>query len=532
MASVPEQGRYGTEEGRTPEKESPRRITRLRFRRDGIGFLLDRRPHVFVLDPFPDEPAPAQVTDGDCEDGPVSWSPDGRLLFVSDRDAPEYTDLISDVYSCAVRRLGPAPPDPRRPGRRRRRSPPPTAVRSVYLGISDQGEGGDFVGRNQVLFSVPAAGGAAPTPLTTAETDLLPLGGDRLLRDGDAVLAATRRRGAQELVRIPVGGGAPEVVFGGASTVTAAAAAGGTVVVTAADATSAGELFAVGRDEPLTAFGARLTRDGGLRPLRELTATAPDGYPVHGWLVHPDPSGTPARARCCWPSTAARTRSTATRSSTRPRSMPGPGTSSCWATRAAPPATARTTPARSGTGWATVDADDLLALLDATLTTDGVDPARVGVMGGSYGGFMTTWLAGHVGDRFQAAIIERAVTAWDSFLGSSDIGYVFAAGVRRDRPGRGRRAEPADVRGQDRPPDPDHPLRAGLALPGRAGPAAVRGAQAAGSAGRAAAVPRGGARAEPVRACRATGWPGSTRSSTGGPGTWPDMIISSRQPGS
>jgi dipeptidyl aminopeptidase/acylaminoacyl peptidase len=74
----------------------------------------------------------------------------------------------------------------------------------------------------------------------------------------------------------------------------------------------------------------------------------------------------------------------------------------------------------------TVDADDLLALLDAALATDGVDTSRVGVMGGSYGGFMTTWLAGHAGDRFRAAIVERAVTAWDSFLGSSDIGFTFA----------------------------------------------------------------------------------------------------------
>jgi len=47
-------------------------------------------------------------------------------------------------------------------------------------------------------------------------------------------------------------------------------------------------------------------------------------------------------------------------------------------------------------------------------------------MGGSYGGFMTGWLASHAGERFRAAIVERAVTSWDSFSGSSDIGFVFA----------------------------------------------------------------------------------------------------------
>jgi dipeptidyl aminopeptidase/acylaminoacyl peptidase len=75
----------------------------------------------------------------------------------------------------------------------------------------------------------------------------------------------------------------------------------------------------------------------------------------------------------------------------------------------------------------TVDAADLLALLDAVLAGDDADDDRVGVMGGSYGGFMTTWLAAHAGHRFRAAISERAVNAWDSFTGSSDIGYYFAA---------------------------------------------------------------------------------------------------------
>jgi dipeptidyl aminopeptidase/acylaminoacyl peptidase len=80
----------------------------------------------------------------------------------------------------------------------------------------------------------------------------------------------------------------------------------------------------------------------------------------------------------------------------------------------------------------TVDADDLLALLDAALA--GPHPAgaeldrdRVGVLGGSYGGYMTAWLAAHAGDRFRAAIVERAVTAFDSFTGSSDVGYFFTA---------------------------------------------------------------------------------------------------------
>jgi dipeptidyl aminopeptidase/acylaminoacyl peptidase len=46
-------------------------------------------------------------------------------------------------------------------------------------------------------------------------------------------------------------------------------------------------------------------------------------------------------------------------------------------------------------------------------------------MGGSHGGFMTTWIAAHHGGRFRAAISERAVNAIESFHGSSDIGSFF-----------------------------------------------------------------------------------------------------------
>ena len=140
-ARVPEQGRYGTEDGRGPEKEPPRRITTLDFRRDDIGFLIDRRLHAFVLDPFADEPSPAQVTSGDCEDDQVSWTPAGGLLFSSNRDAPlEHQPALGCVRVCS-RRLRPAPADSRRPGRR-----VPVASADgrtvLYLAISDLGPDG------------------------------------------------------------------------------------------------------------------------------------------------------------------------------------------------------------------------------------------------------------------------------------------------------------------------------------------------------------------------------------------------------
>jgi dipeptidyl aminopeptidase/acylaminoacyl peptidase len=78
-------------------------------------------------------------------------------------------------------------------------------------------------------------------------------------------------------------------------------------------------------------------------------------------------------------------------------------------------------------GDAAAAAADLLALLEAALGSGGLDGSRAGVLGGSYGGYMTSWLAARHGDRFKAAVSERAVNAVDSFHGSSDIGWSFAA---------------------------------------------------------------------------------------------------------
>jgi dipeptidyl aminopeptidase/acylaminoacyl peptidase len=70
-----------------------------------------------------------------------------------------------------------------------------------------------------------------------------------------------------------------------------------------------------------------------------------------------------------------------------------------------------------------LDYQDLIAGLDALVQVPWVDPARIGVLGGSYGGYMTSWLIGHT-DRFAAACSERAVNNWLSKVGTSDIGFM------------------------------------------------------------------------------------------------------------
>jgi dipeptidyl aminopeptidase/acylaminoacyl peptidase len=71
------------------------------------------------------------------------------------------------------------------------------------------------------------------------------------------------------------------------------------------------------------------------------------------------------------------------------------------------------------------DYQDLMLAVDYVLNQfDFIDESRLGVTGGSYGGFMTNWIVGHT-NRFKAAVTQRSISNWISFYGVSDIGYYF-----------------------------------------------------------------------------------------------------------
>ena len=71
------------------------------------------------------------------------------------------------------------------------------------------------------------------------------------------------------------------------------------------------------------------------------------------------------------------------------------------------------------------DYEDIMDAVDYALENfDFIDKDRLGVTGGSYGGFMTNWIIGHT-SRFKAAVTQRSISNWISFYGVSDIGYYF-----------------------------------------------------------------------------------------------------------
>ena len=439
LARIPESGRYGVPaaDGRRVETagEAPRHIRRLDYRLDGAGFVLDQPKQLVVVDverALGGELVASAVTALPVSVGSPVWTPDSRAIVApAPRDLGASETLDADLY----------------------RFDPETGEASLLVRTEGSAEAASF-GPDGTLFWVGTGNQqgpvAEPGGLWAARPGSTPTSGIRLtdrstvdvvqdrsclqVRDGE-VLVAVLNRGAVEIRQVPWTGvdDAPgahaltdlPVVLGGQLAVRGFVVAGGAIVATVADPGTYGEVVRVdsnGGSTRMTDFGASLRRTG-VRSVEELHGTAPDGYPVHGWLVLPEGEGPHPVLRVV---------------------HGGPFAQQEWSVfdeaqvyASAGYAVVLGNP-RGSAGYGldhgravigvlgTVDVDDVLALLDVALERPDLDANRVGIMGGSYGGFMTSWLAAHHGDRFRAAWSERAVNAWDSFAGSSDIGWFFA----------------------------------------------------------------------------------------------------------
>ncbi len=444
LARVPEEGRYVP--GGDPAAEAPRHITELRYRSDGVGFDRDRPRHVLVVEvPADDEPGAepgASLPDAvdltpDAQDvTSARWTTDGAGIVVTTaRHAQRETDLRRDAVLVDARRTGEEGAGQAAPVALTDADAgstlgvdatlPSADGRTLWILATDVGPTGrDFVAAQTGLYvlDLDDDGHAAGTPRRLTDPEADQLTGVLVELDGDPVVGI-ERRGAVHLVRVA---DEPTTLVGGTDVVTSAAAGGGRLVAGVARPGSSGDLVLVGdENRTLTDLSAPLRATGRVREPRELTAQAPDGYPVHGWVVTPDPQrygdgphptilmihGGPFAqyTHALFDEVQVLAEAGYAVVYGNPRGSSGYG---------------RAHGAAIHRGFGTVDTDDLLALLDAALQDPALDAQRVGVMGGSYGGYMTAWLTTRT-DRFVGAIVERGFLDPVSFVGSSDIGWFF-----------------------------------------------------------------------------------------------------------
>ena len=410
------------------EKEKskpPRVISSLKYRFNAEGFTYDRRPHVFVV--AADGGTPVQITDGDFADGDPSWSPDGETIaFVSARHADRDHDDAVDVWVVPAKGG-----EPRRLTR--------TDGSAALAAFSPDGRSVAFAGRrernnsggNYHVFTVPLDGGPRVC-LTSALDRSCP--GPRLAwaPDGSAVLFPVEDHGSVPLMKAAANAAerVPERVIDGARCVTGFSVSGDGARIA---------FTATAPDAPAEVF-IRDARGGGERQVTHfndawkatVALSRPEpfqceraGFRIDGWVMKPfgfEPGRTfPALLNVHGGPHAQYGYTFFDEFQTyagagyvvifaNPRGSQGYGEAF----------------SRAVVGdWGGGDYADVMAVLDEALKRfDFIDRDRLGVMGGSYGGFMTSWIVGHT-DRFKAACSERAVNNQYTMVGTSDIGHWF-----------------------------------------------------------------------------------------------------------
>jgi dipeptidyl aminopeptidase/acylaminoacyl peptidase len=408
-------------------KIDPRVVTKLPYR-SGTSYFDERRRHIYFVElPADDADGPGKarrLTDGDLHYGAPAWMPDGRSLLTTATRDPEADSLFAYYDVLRVPSDGGKPEtltaagfsyfDPQ---------PSPDGTQIAFRRLRED----KLLAEGSRVAIIPAGGGEIDD--LTAHTDL----NVELFRwhpDGKGVLFQAGWRGDAHVYGIGLPGTPTyrrgETLVGGRRIVAEFdVARDGSVAFIAGDPANPCDLYLrtpAGEERRLTALNDRLLSQRTIVPIEEVRYNAPDGQEVQGWVLYP-PDFTPGRQ---YP--------LAVHIHGGPHVMWGPSFRSMWhewqAGAAAGYIVFFCNPRGSDgygeawrdairAGWGEIDAPDIHAGIDQMLAGGHVDPARIAVTGGSYGGYMTAWLLGH-SERFCCGVAARGVYNLISHHSTSD----------------------------------------------------------------------------------------------------------------
>jgi dipeptidyl aminopeptidase/acylaminoacyl peptidase len=410
-------------------KRQPRRFTRLFHKLDSVGWTGDRRTQIFVV-PIDGSAEAKQVTTGDFEHGHPTWTPDGKqLVFDGMRDEDWDKLLINRLYVADADGDG----EPRRLTQDDNSyTEPAFSPDGSKLAFRFTLEDGTYPHHDQIGVMNPDGSGVQ---ILTESLDrqCSPYPDHREpVWDGDGRILFTIEDGGNiHLYAVATDGSSqPELLLGGERQIGAFDHRDGTFATIQGTYTQLRELYL--GDRKVTSVGDAFTSGRELVEAERFTARSQDGYEVDAWVMRP--AGLEAGKR--YPAllfihggpfaqygtgffdefqVAAGAGYVVLFSN--PRGGSGYSEEHGRAIRG---------PLRDqGPGWGTRDYEDVMAVVDTALEQfDFIDADRLGVLGGSYGGYMTSWIIGHT-NRFKAAVSERAVNNLITMFGSSDLFWVF-----------------------------------------------------------------------------------------------------------
>lgn len=410
-----------------------RHITRIDFRADGAGFLPKENWHLWTVETESGETK--QLTSGEYDEGSPCWSPDGKeIAFIANHsEQPDLTPELDDIFvmsleSGETRRL-PAPEG----GKFALRFSPD----GKYLSYVAR-EGTSNWWRSNRLWLVATDGSSEARALTDSKLHVSnsTIGdvADRGMTppfwapDGEKIYFQSSQHGNTSLKSVDLQGKVQDLLQeDGVYSNLSLSQDGKTLAYLWGDFSDPGQLWRQngdGEQKQLTTINRDWLDEIDLGEVESVWIKGEDDNDLQGWIVKP-PGFDDARQ---YPSIL--------------EIHGGP-----WLQYgnifmhefyflAAQGYVVHLCNPRGGHGygeehgraieqrWGDRDYADVMAWTDHVAGLPYIDTARMGITGGSYGGFMTLWTIGHT-DRFAAAVAQRVVSNFISFWGSSDVGLYF-----------------------------------------------------------------------------------------------------------
>jgi dipeptidyl aminopeptidase/acylaminoacyl peptidase len=386
------------------------------------GWFDDKRAHLWVVEVASGRAT--QITDGDgWDDADPQWSPDShRIAFVSNRtgkafDGSRNTDVwVMDANGGPLTRIS----THEEPDNSPRWSPDGQTI--AFVGSTEERA-------HPKVWLAPATGG--PSRLAADGLDLIPTG-LRWVDNGHGLYFESGIKGTTHVFRIDLATKRATQLTAGERTVRSMDVNEKTsrLVYLVNDPTHLDDVYVsdlTGRSEkPLTHLNAALWKQLTLVPVERVPFKGADGWDVDGFLMKP----------VGWQS--GKTYPMILSIHGGPAGMYGFDWFHEFQVYAARGWAVFFTNPRGSTGygekfdrgvqmeWGGKAYTDIMNGVDAVLAKNPwIDANRLGVTGGSYGGYMTNWIIGHT-TRFKAAVTLRSISNFISDDGTRDGPYGHA----------------------------------------------------------------------------------------------------------